>query len=84
MTVAADDPATTSVDEGLVKIIQVITLPTSPAQINSTSVFGASPEGSVTGTAGSDPWSPPATATPTAPPSTKKARRWTPTASSRA
>ncbi|MBZ9712398.1 hypothetical protein [Deinococcus multiflagellatus] len=55
VTVAADDPATTSVDEGLVKIIQVITLPTSPAQINSTSVFGASPEGSVTGTAGSDP-----------------------------
>lgn len=55
VTLAADNPATTGVDEGLVKIVQVITLPTDPNQITPTSVFGASPEGKVAGTAGADP-----------------------------
>ncbi|WP_291425257.1 hypothetical protein [Deinococcus sp.] len=55
VTLAADNPATTGTDEGLVKIVQVITLPTDPTKITPTSVFGASPEGSVTGTAGTDP-----------------------------
>lgn len=54
VTLAADNPATTA-DEGLVKIVQVITLPTDPTQITPTSVFGASPEGTVAGTAGADP-----------------------------
>ncbi|WP_291430168.1 hypothetical protein [Deinococcus sp.] len=54
VTVTPDDPATTA-DEGIVKIVQVITLPTDPAQITPTSVFGASPEGTVAGTAGTDP-----------------------------
>ncbi|MFC6802271.1 hypothetical protein ACFQDE_11575 [Deinococcus caeni] len=53
--VTADNPATTGVDEGIVKIVQVITLPTDPALITPTSVFGASPEGTVAGTAGADP-----------------------------
>ncbi|GHF52125.1 putative repeat protein (TIGR01451 family) [Deinococcus metalli] len=54
----ADDPATTGVDEsfsGIIKIIQVVTLPTDPAQIDSSKVFGASPVGTVTGTQGADP-----------------------------
>ncbi|WP_412027142.1 hypothetical protein [Deinococcus yunweiensis] len=53
-----DDPLTIGVDEafdGIVKIIQVVTLPTDPAQIDSTKVFGASPVGTVTGTQGADP-----------------------------
>ncbi|UBV42787.1 hypothetical protein LAJ19_00685 [Deinococcus taeanensis] len=54
VTVPVDDPAT-SADEGVVRIVQVVTLPTDPAQITPTSVFGASPRGAVTGTAGSDP-----------------------------
>ncbi|MFW8626445.1 hypothetical protein [Deinococcus sp. ME38] len=54
VTVTADNP-TTGADEGIVKIIQVITLPTDPALISPTSVFGASPEGTVLGTAGADP-----------------------------
>ncbi|MFT2719598.1 hypothetical protein ACMT4L_06290 [Deinococcus sp. A31D244] len=63
VNVPADDPATldnpgtpaVENDEGVVKIVQVITLPTSPTQINKDSVFGASPEGTVLGTAGADP-----------------------------
>lgn len=63
VTVPADDPATVDNpatpavenDEGLVKIIQVVTLPTDPAQIDSTKVFGASPVATVTGTQGADP-----------------------------
>ncbi|MFC6749893.1 hypothetical protein [Deinococcus aquaticus] len=54
VTVTPDDPATAA-DEGIVKIAQVITLPTDPALISPTSVFGASPEGTVAGTAGADP-----------------------------
>lgn len=52
-----DDPLTTAVenDEGQVRIVQVITLPTNPAQINQNSVFGASPVGTVSGTQGADP-----------------------------
>lgn len=52
--VPVDDPSTPA-DEGIVKIIQVITLPTDPALITPSSIFGASPEGTVTGTAGADP-----------------------------
>ena len=52
--VPVDDPSTPA-DEGIVKIVQVITLPTDPALITPTSVFGASPEGTVAGTAGADP-----------------------------
>ncbi|GGS33427.1 hypothetical protein [Deinococcus knuensis] len=55
VTVPADNPATSGTDEGRVRIVQVITLPTSPSQINKDSVFGASPEGTVLGTAGADP-----------------------------
>ncbi|GGS28184.1 DUF11 domain-containing protein [Deinococcus knuensis] len=54
VTVTPDDPSTPA-DEGIVKIAQVITLPTDPALITPTSVFGASPEGTVVGTAGADP-----------------------------
>lgn len=64
VTVAADNPATTA-DEGLVKIVQVITLPTDPGQISPTSVFGASPEGSVVGTASSDLLTTPGNGVPT-------------------
>ncbi|MBZ9750773.1 hypothetical protein K7W42_07850 [Deinococcus sp. HMF7604] len=55
VTLNPDDPATTGTDEGIVKIVQVVTLPTDPAQINVNSIFGASPEGVVTGTQGADP-----------------------------
>ncbi|MCD0164202.1 hypothetical protein [Deinococcus sp. 12RED42] len=55
VTVPADDPATSGTDEGAVRIVQVITLPANPTQITPTSVFGASPEGTVLGTAGADP-----------------------------
>ncbi|MFN4252147.1 hypothetical protein, partial [Deinococcus sp.] len=55
VTVPADDPATSGTDEGAVRIVQVITLPANPTQINQDSVFGASPEGTVLGTAGADP-----------------------------
>lgn len=54
VNVPADNPATPA-DEGRVEIFQVITLPTDPAQITSSSVFGGSPEGTVSGTAGADP-----------------------------
>lgn len=64
VTVAADNP-NTAADEGLVKIVQVITLPTDPTQITPTSVFGASPEGSVNGTASSDLLTQPGNGVPT-------------------
>ncbi len=54
LTLPVNDPATTT-DEGIVKIVQVVTLPTDPAQITTSSIFGASPEASVLGTAGADP-----------------------------
>ncbi|THF85031.1 DUF11 domain-containing protein [Deinococcus sp. KSM4-11] len=55
VTVLADDPATPGTDEGVIKIVQVVTLPTDPTLITPASVFGASPVGTVTGTQGADP-----------------------------
>ncbi|ALW87787.1 hypothetical protein [Deinococcus actinosclerus] len=54
LTLPVNDPATAT-DEGIVKIVQVVTLPTDPVQITTSSIFGASPEASVLGTAGADP-----------------------------
>lgn len=64
VTLAVDNPATPA-DEGLVNIVQVITLPTDATKISPASVFGASPEGSVVGTASSDLLTTPGNGVPT-------------------
>lgn len=64
VTLAVDNPATPA-DEGLVNIVQVITLPTDPTKISPTSVFGASPEGTVAGTQGTDVLTQPGNGVPT-------------------
>lgn len=47
VTVQADDPSTTTADEGVVKFFQVVDV---PANATTSQTFGASPEGTVTGT----------------------------------